>query len=84
MVSNRLWSPHNCDSDRDNSTQDSPPELHLAASITFLRFFLVRFFIGGGLGEELGWRGFMLPALQKRWCSIQSSILVGIAWGVWY
>ncbi len=66
------------------STQDSTPELHLAASITFLGWFLVRFFMGGGLGEELGWRGFMLPALQKRWGSIQSSILVGIAWGVWH
>lgn len=36
------------------------------------------------LGEEIGWRGYMLPKLltTKNW--IYSSLLVGLVWGVWH
>ncbi len=38
----------------------------------------------GPMGEELGWRGFLLPRLLKSHSPIFSTIFVGIAWGVWH
>ena len=38
----------------------------------------------GPLGEELGWRGFMLPQLLKKKSLIESTIWVGLAWGIWH
>jgi membrane protease YdiL (CAAX protease family) len=34
--------------------------------------------------EELGWRGFLLPLLQKKYTPIKSSIIIGFVWGVWH
>ncbi len=39
--------------------------------------------IGGGL-EEIGWRGFLQPTLQKRWSPFTSTIIVGVIWAVWH
>ena len=38
----------------------------------------------GPMGEELGWRGFLLPKLLEHFSIIKSTILVGLAWGVWH
>jgi CAAX protease family protein len=38
----------------------------------------------GPMGEELGWRGFMLPKLLEKYSIIKSTFLVGLAWGVWH
>ena len=40
--------------------------------------------IWGGGQEELGWRGFMLPALQERFSALVSSLLVGVTWAGWH
>ncbi|MFL7869493.1 MAG: CPBP family glutamic-type intramembrane protease [Anaerolineales bacterium] len=38
-----------------------------------------------GLMEELGWRGFLLPHLLKRYSPFISSLLVGLIWGgLWH
>lgn len=37
-----------------------------------------------GIGEETGWRGWMLPELLKRYTPLKSSILVGLVWGMWH
>lgn len=37
-----------------------------------------------GIGEETGWRGWMLPELQKRFSPLSSSILLGLVWGFWH
>lgn len=36
------------------------------------------------LGEEYGWRGFLLPRLMNRFNLFHSSILLGLIWGFWH
>lgn len=36
------------------------------------------------IGEELGWRGFALPLLQRRWGALVSSLVLAIPWTVWH
>jgi uncharacterized protein len=43
--------------------------------------FLIAFLI---IGEELGWRGFALPELQKRFSAITASLILGILWAFWH
>ena len=37
-----------------------------------------------GLFEELGWRGFLLPRLQRDRDALRSALLVGLAWLPWH
>ena len=67
--------------------QDLTPET--VTNLTPLSYFalLVKFtFTGGGLGEELGWRGFMLPYLQNRLKinPLKAAIYIGIAHSFWH
>lgn len=36
------------------------------------------------VGEEVGWRGFLLPYLLQRYSPVTSSLIVGIIWAVWH
>ena len=38
---------------------------------------------GGGL-EEPGWRGYLLPALQKAYSPLTAGLLIGIVWAGWH
>jgi membrane protease YdiL (CAAX protease family) len=40
--------------------------------------------IGGGLLEETGWTGFVVPQLQKQYSIFTTGIIVGILWGIWH
>ena len=51
-----------------------------AFGIGFLLFYLV----WNGLGEEFGWRGLALPALQRHLGSLGGNIGVGILWALWH
>lgn len=37
-----------------------------------------------GFGEETGWRGFLLPELQRRWSPLAAGALVGVCWALWH
>ena len=41
-------------------------------------------FYAGPLGEELGWRGFLLPELQKKHSNLKSAIIIGVIWFIWH
>jgi len=34
--------------------------------------------------EEIGWRGFALPHLQKRHNALLATLIVGMLWGLWH
>ena len=36
------------------------------------------------LGEEIGWRGVALPALQKKYSPFNSSLILGLLWSIWH
>lgn len=45
---------------------------------------LVLLMLLGSYCEELGWRGFMLPQLLKKYSLFISSFLIGVFWGIWH
>ena len=44
----------------------------------------VIFLLLATLGEEIGWRGVALPALQQRNRPIKSSLILGLLWAAWH
>ena len=44
----------------------------------------VQSFILGPLSEEIGWRGYALDNLQKRFRPITASLILGLLWGLWH
>jgi membrane protease YdiL (CAAX protease family) len=42
------------------------------------------FFVGGGVSEEPGWRGFLLPRLQDRFSPLVASLLIWFPWALWH
>jgi membrane protease YdiL (CAAX protease family) len=52
--------------------------------LSLIACLLVILILGGPLGEELGWRGFVLPTLQKKYSPLLSGIIVGVIWTCWH
>lgn len=49
----------------------------------YLFYFAVTLFLAGAI-EELGWRGFMQPRLQRRFRAVTASMVIGIVWALWH
>lgn len=56
----------------------------LASVWTIIVCFAHNLLLGGSLGEELGWRGFMMPELLRRMNPLAASVVLGVAWGLWH
>ena len=40
--------------------------------------------VGGGFLEELGWTGFAVPTLRRRYSALATGLIVGLLWGTWH
>lgn len=61
--------------------------LSVTASPTFKPAWMVPGFIAGviaGFFEEIGWTGFALPRLQKKYGGLVAGILLGLLWSFWH
>lgn len=60
----------------------------LLTSKEFPQFNLLSFFIYNliffGFGEEIGWRGFVLPRFQAKLNAFKSSIILTLFWAAWH
>jgi uncharacterized protein len=39
---------------------------------------------GSALGEEIGWRGYVLPRLQSKMSALSASLLIAPIWALWH
>jgi membrane protease YdiL (CAAX protease family) len=51
--------------------------------LTFIGTWLLWIFTYG-IGEETGWRGFLLPRLQSRFSALISALIVSLIWAPWH
>jgi len=58
--------------------------------VAFLKFLGLQATLGllvscvSGLGEEIGWRGFLVPELSRRLSFARTSIVSGVIWSAWH
>lgn len=57
------------------------PEFHIALGA--LPIFFAMFFIAG-IGEELGWQGYIFDRMQTRWNALEASLVLGAVWTLWH
>lgn len=64
-----------------NYGQLSFPNFDRAVSFFIVECFIITI---GSYGEELGWRGYLLPELRKKHSLLSSSFIIGLIWGIWH
>jgi len=52
--------------------------------VKFVLLYLVMIVFDGPLGEEIGWRGVLLPQLMKKLRPLSASVIVGVMWYAWH
>lgn len=55
------------------------PVSSLGTYLTALFLFAIK-----GPVEEIGWRGFALPLLQRKMSPLKAGLIIGIIWGFWH
>ena len=54
----------------------------MLASLPFQFVFVA--LIGGGVDEEMGWRGYALPRLQALYDPVGANLILGVLWTCWH
>ena len=65
------------------STGASIASVPLISLSSLLPTFLITL-TSGPMGEELGWRGFALGELKKRFTPFAAALILGVIWGFWH
>jgi hypothetical protein len=60
----------------------SPWQLDYAGGVALLQALALMAVLGPV--EELGWRGFALPLLQRRMAPLWAGVMLGLVWSVWH
>ena len=61
------------------------PALSLGMTLLGAAIFLaISIFPGSALGEEIGWRGYVLPRLQSRMSALSASFILAPIWALWH
>jgi membrane protease YdiL (CAAX protease family) len=64
------------------------PDLQLLGQVNYLPYLglwvLPVWLVTYGFGEEIGWRGFALPRLQKTMSVSKATLVLGLLWMLWH
>ena len=58
-----------------------PSELHIPS--LFIPFLFILFFVGA-VAEEVGYTGYAVDPLQKRFGAVSAAVIIGLPWAVWH
>lgn len=67
-----------------DASVDATQAVAVATSPLALLAFAGTVLLLGPVPEEIGWRGYLLDALQSRFDAVSSSLLLGLAWSLWH
>jgi membrane protease YdiL (CAAX protease family) len=69
--------------DATTHLDSSPLRTELATPLGFVGT-LLTILVLGPIPEEIGWRGYWLDRLQRRWSALTASLVIGVAWATWH
>jgi membrane protease YdiL (CAAX protease family) len=61
-----------------------PVFVKMEAGISLFFFAVYILILGGPLGEEIGWRGYLQPHLQEKFTPFTTSLIIGAIWSLWH
>ena len=71
------------------ATQGTGPNLSFLGEVDYLPYLgpagaFLLWLLTFGLGEEIGWRGYALPRLQKNHNALTATLILGAVWAFWH
>jgi membrane protease YdiL (CAAX protease family) len=66
------------------TSADYLPGIFATGDKTSRLWFGIAVGLGAGTFEELGWTGFAVPTLRRRYSVLATGLIVGMLWGAWH